>query len=105
MSREILNFDRLQSSLRISIRYANEKYLPGIQHTKSYRKVELHKLTIYRIRRRSLPYLIESLETYVIKPRDLVKLAAIVNDDSSTHIPDRAEQIVCSKISQSEPIT
>ena len=41
----------------------------------------------------------------MIKPRDLVKLAAIVNDDNSTHIPDRAEKIVCSKISQSEPIT
>ena len=34
------------------------------------------------------------IDTYVIRPRALVKLAAIVNEDSKTHIPERAEKIV-----------
>ncbi len=43
------------------------------------------------------------VNTYVTKPRVLVKFADIENDDSKKHIPAKAENIVCNTISQSEP--
>jgi len=56
---------------------------------------------IYRLK--SINYSIKYVNIYVTKPRVLVKFAAIENDESKTHIPAKAENIVCNKISQSEP--
>lgn len=51
----------------------------------------------------SMYLILKNMNTYVTRPRRLIKWADIENDESKVQIPDKDINIVWNKISQSRP--